>query len=147
MCFAFGGFLFYASVVVPTGSRILGSTTQGFVTREVTNVLNLASLGCALLLGWELWASWKQRSPIVRRALLGLDLWMAVCSLALMGLHVRMDRGLLVEQMAVLDTEAFYGLHRIYLWLSTLGWLASLPTMALLFCNRSAAGFHEGQAG
>ena len=33
-----GGFLFYAAVVVPVGTRVLGSETeQGFITQSVTN--------------------------------------------------------------------------------------------------------------
>lgn len=37
-----GGFFFYAAVVVPIGSDVLGSPiTQGFVTQEVTRWLNI----------------------------------------------------------------------------------------------------------
>src|SRR5260370_16274673 len=49
-----GGFTFYAAVVVPVGQDVLGShLAQGFITRQVTNYLNLAG-GLALgILGWE----------------------------------------------------------------------------------------------
>ena len=36
-----GGFLFYAAVVVPTGTDVLGSIGQGRVTRHVTDWMNV----------------------------------------------------------------------------------------------------------
>lgn len=38
-----GGFMFYGGVVVPVSSRILGSDLeQGWITRSVTNYLNVS---------------------------------------------------------------------------------------------------------
>jgi len=46
-----GGFTFYASVVVPVGSDFLGShVDQGWITRSVTNYLNLS--GAVALALW-----------------------------------------------------------------------------------------------
>jgi hypothetical protein len=46
-----GGLTFYASVVVPTGARILHShTKQGFITQEVTNWINVTGMVAGLLL-------------------------------------------------------------------------------------------------
>lgn len=46
-----GGFMFYGGVVVPVGSRILGSDLeQGWITRSVTNYLNVA--GAVALALW-----------------------------------------------------------------------------------------------
>ena len=48
-----GGFTFYAAVVVPIGQENLGHEEQGFITREVTNYLNLAGAAALLLLAWD----------------------------------------------------------------------------------------------
>ena len=42
LMFWLGGFTFYASIVVPIGTRVLGNSSrrQGFITREVTRQLN-----------------------------------------------------------------------------------------------------------
>ena len=51
-----GGFMFYGSVVVPVGGRILGSETeQGFITQSVTNYLNLAGAVCLIVCLEHLW--------------------------------------------------------------------------------------------
>ena len=47
-----GGFTFYSAVVVPIGSDLLGSgRDQGFITRSVTNYLNLAGVAALALSG------------------------------------------------------------------------------------------------
>ena len=45
-----GGLTFYALIVVPIGTDILGSTGQGFITQRVTNQLNLVASGVLVLL-------------------------------------------------------------------------------------------------
>src|SRR5438067_11181166 len=47
-----GGFTFYSAVVVPLGQDIFGKR-QGFLTREVTDYLNLAGAIALLLLAWD----------------------------------------------------------------------------------------------
>lgn len=50
-----GGFTFYGGVVVPVGSAVLGSDReQGFITRQVTNYLNLAGAVALAIWGWDL---------------------------------------------------------------------------------------------
>ena len=50
-----GGFTFYGGVVVPVGSAVLGSEReQGFITRQVTNYLNLAGAVALAVWGWDL---------------------------------------------------------------------------------------------
>jgi hypothetical protein len=52
-----GGFTFYGGVVVPVGSDVLGSEReQGFITRSVTNYLNLAGTVALAVWGWDLTA-------------------------------------------------------------------------------------------
>jgi hypothetical protein len=119
-----GGFTFYAAVVVPIGAEVLEShTKQGFITRQVSNWLNVAGAAGLLLLAWDMavcrdavrwrgglrWAAWSV-------ALLTLG--------ALAVLHLRLDELLEPEQMRILEREQYRDLHRIYLWTSTIQWAA-----------------------
>lgn len=127
LAFSFGGFLFYAGVVVPAGTSVLGPTDQGFVTQLVTRILNLSVLVTLLLLTWDIVVSLRNRSPAANRCLVVCAILIGLSCLTLMWLHLRLDSMLDTEKSAVLDDEAFYGLHRIYLWTSTVQWLCSLP--------------------
>jgi hypothetical protein len=50
-----GGFTSYGGVVVPVGSAVLGSEQEpGFITRSVTNYLNLAGAVALAVWGWDL---------------------------------------------------------------------------------------------
>lgn len=132
LSFSFGGFLFYASVVVPIGSRVLDTTTQGFVTRQVTNVLNWATAATVCLLFWEALASKSSRSSTGRRGVMVCAIAIASGTAVLMWLHIRMDGLLNPTDFTVNDSEQFYTLHRAYLWVSTLQWLCSLPVLWIL---------------
>jgi hypothetical protein len=120
----FGGFTFYVTFVVPIGTEVLGSArNQGFITQQVTNWLNFVC-GCALLLmlvetiGGAMAASKRGRwIEIVMLLLIGGFL------IALIWLHPIMDEMIIVENEAITDEARFYGLHRIYLWLSTFQWV------------------------
>jgi hypothetical protein len=128
MMFWQGGFMFYGGVVVPVGGRILGSeTTQGFITQSVTNYLNLAGAVCL-----SLWLEhlWHDRRHGVSQLEWGIWSFAAVSAIVLAGIHVKMDRMLIVESSSVLDPEWFGRFHKLYIWTSSLQWLASL---ALLF--------------
>ena len=49
-----GGFTFYALVVVPTGHQVLRSKVrQGFITQQVTNQLNVLGAVTLALLLWQ----------------------------------------------------------------------------------------------
>lgn len=132
LSFSFGGFLFYAGVVVPIGTQVLDPTTQGFVTQRVTNAINVATLVTASLILLDV--------HFRRRAYGGSRTWGTVlcsalillCSVVLFSLHAIMDRQLDAENLVVEDSTRFYGLHRIYLRVSTLQWLASLPIFWML---------------
>lgn len=135
--FAFGGFLFYAGVVVPIGSDVTDTTTQGFVTQRVTRILNIANTVAVVMLSWELWAS---AATSRRRSLTVMTICtmlIAVCTAALFWLHLQLDALVVPIDMEVVDHELFYQRHRLYLWTSTVLWLATLP-IVWVFANRSA---------
>jgi hypothetical protein len=112
-----GGFLFYASVVVPVGSAVLGShAAQAVVTQPVTNYLNLGGGIALVLLLWDVLASPRPRRT---RGLLWTAL--AVTLAVLVALHPVLDKHF-VPSEGIADPETFRPLHRLYLWVSTLQW-------------------------
>jgi hypothetical protein len=117
-----GGFAFYAAVVVPMGEQVFGSPLeQGFVTRRVTNYLNLAGAVALALSLWDVLAA-KRRT---RRRMLA---WSAMSLILLLQiwLHPRLDRLLDAETMSVLDPDRFYAVHRVYLIASAVQWGCAL---------------------
>lgn len=126
-----GGFMFYGGVVVPVGAAVLGSDReQGFITRSVTNYLNLAGVVALAVWGWDLSAG-RGMSPGARR--LGWTIWAGlVLSLALLAwLHLRLDELLDPEDILVLDRPLFRSRHSGYLFISTVQWAGCLLLSAL----------------
>ncbi len=116
-----GGFTFYTSIVVPIGTNRLGRVEQGFITREVTEHLNVAGVIALLVMGWDLVAA---RDPSRFRNRLRMGLWVLlwVGLAGLFWMHQRMDGLLDASDSSVRDAKAFYPLHRVYLWISTGQW-------------------------
>ena len=129
-----GGFTFYGAAVVPVLHDVLDHWQAGGITRRVTDTLN--AVGAATLALWWLGA-WLDRSrgPAgPRRARAGL---LAACTAtltALVALHVVMDARLDAGRL-----RGFYPLHRLYLWISTLQWLAQLGLLAVAPADRDGA--------
>lgn len=133
--FAFwqGGFVFYAGVVVPIGAEELGDSVQGFITRRVTQGLNLA--GVAAL---GLWAVDGLLNPPRGKKLgvLVLTLGLLVAMQAyLIWLHPKMDQMLDPATISVENRPLFRIRHKLYLWTSTFLWLGSLVWLWLAVTN------------
>lgn len=128
MALWFGGFTFYALVVVPTGHQVLGSKVrQGLITQRVTHQFNvLAGVTLAVLL-WQLVAS-REAGRVTGSRRMAWISWavMAVSLAALVWLHPQMDALIDTSHRVVLDDDRFYSLHRVYLIVATVQWLASL---------------------
>ncbi len=122
-----GGFAFYAAVVVPMGEQVLSSPIeQGFVTRRVTNYLNMAGAAALPLLAWDLVSCRKMvRGRILTWAAMGLVLLLQVA------LHPRLDEVLDAKAMNVLDQDKFYVMHQVYLIASAVQWFSSLAFVGL----------------
>lgn len=114
-----GGLTFYSLVVVPIGSEVFGTTAQGFVTQRVTHWLNGIGLVTLVLLLWNLIAA-------RRRLLIATWLLMASCLAGLAMLHGSLDALLDPQSQSVHDAERFYNLHRAYLLITAVQWLAGL---------------------
>jgi hypothetical protein len=126
-----GGFTFYAAVVVPVGQDVLGShRVQGFVTRQVTNYLNLAGAVALPILAWDV-AATRDGCARRRRARWAAWVGMALTLGALAWLHPRMDALLDGRTFTILDPETFTVAHRWYLHTSTAQWACALAYGAL----------------
>jgi hypothetical protein len=120
-----GGFLFYVSVVVPIGQRVLGSDlNQGLITRQVTNYLNLAGAVALVFLAWD--AAMSADRPTLRRLrwLSWLAMFLALGLLA--WLHGLLDQLIDLDGVRILDRRLFHVQHRSYLWVSTAQWACGI---------------------
>lgn len=112
-----GGTTFYAIVVVPTGTRLLGSIQQGMLTEQVTRQLNWLGVGCLLVL---LPALWKSRATAASWLVLAATL------AALFWLHPRIAVFIDHANHLVTNPAAFYQWHRAYLLVTAVQWIAGL---------------------
>ncbi len=114
-----GGLTFYAGFVVPIGSRVTDTTTQGFVTQRVTVWLNVLALLTVALFG-----------PTLKRERWRVRLSWGVVAISLpfaFWVHVSLSRMLDLETQSVLaDANVFYQRHQVYLWLTVAQWLGGL---------------------
>jgi hypothetical protein len=117
-----GGFLFYAGVVVPVGTDVLGSSAaQGVVTQQVTTWLNRIGVVALAVLAWDVSATQAYRRT-------RWTTWggMAVCLAALFLLHAVLDANFDPARRSSPDPAAFRLVHGAYLWVSTAQWLVGL---------------------
>jgi hypothetical protein len=130
-----GGFLFYAAVVVPIGTDVLGSSlAQGRITRLVTNWLNLFGLVAVAIFAWEFLEA-PAASKRVRRWLWGMWLIFAGGLGALFLIHIRLEGLVDFNEETIEDLTLFHLWHRTYLWISTIQWVAGLLFTALLMSS------------
>jgi hypothetical protein len=131
-----GGFTFYAGIVVPIGQRVLGSATaQGFVTQPVSDRINLIGAIVIVMLGWNLVSARRAASPRVRRVLVISWVVLAIAQLVLFVLHPRLDGMLdLTTRSIAVDRSVFYAMHRVYLLVATAQWLAAIVHASAVGC-------------
>ena len=123
----FGGFTFYAAVVVPDLHEALGGLETGEISRRVSFVLNAIG-GAAVTLGWLRVATDRGarsgRRGLARVLLLGVTTALLVGLVAFhRHLGVRLDSG---ESLST-----FRPVHEFYLILSTIQWAANLGLLAI----------------
>ncbi len=109
-----GGITFYALVVVPIGTDLIGSTEQGFITQRVTWWHNWLAVAMSGYLSMSAW----------RRKQLGWWLLAAALVAVTVGLwsvHWQLTSLLDAEEGGV--PSSFYAKHAVYLWLTTVEWL------------------------
>jgi hypothetical protein len=113
-----GGFTFYAAVVVPVGTDVLGAADrQAAITRQVAHTINLTGAVALALFAWDILAT--------RRLRLGRGLaWagMAACLVVLFALYQHLDRMFHGEEAYLDSRAAFRPWHRTYLWTISVQW-------------------------
>jgi hypothetical protein len=132
-----GGFLFYASVVVPVGQQLTSHREQGFLTQQVTDYLNLSGVVALLPLAWDGVVS---SDPSLRRRLWRWAAWLGMAlTLALLAwLHPHLDVLLDRSALSIADRPLFRDRHRAYLWISTVQWaLAMMYAVLMLIAWRT----------
>ncbi|MDB5308179.1 MAG: hypothetical protein JWO38_2381 [Gemmataceae bacterium] len=121
-----GGFLFYAAFVVPAGTEVLGSTAaQGAVTTRVADALNLCGVIGLAAVAWDLSLT---RDPAARRTAARWWCWgVAVgCQCLLFVFHELLDSYMDPGRRYIVVIPPFRPVHRTYLWVSTVQWVACL---------------------
>jgi len=110
-----GGLTFYALVVVPIATDVVGASDQGLITQRVTAVLNVTAIASLALLGWDL---------VVRhrRGLWVTWLTMVACQAVLFLLHRTLGGMLAGGLEAEADHGRFYQWHRFYLIVTAVQW-------------------------
>jgi hypothetical protein len=127
--FWLGGFVFYAAVVVPIGTDVLGSRIeQGFITRHVSYWINVSGAIALVVFALDLLMPPRR----LRYGMLSLWAAMAIAQVILFWLHPRMDILMNVDEHRVLQRSDFRPMHRIYLWTHTVQWLIGCIYLALL---------------
>ncbi len=127
-----GGLSFYAIVVVPIGTEIIGSVEQGFITQQVTWWHNWILAFLVACLGIE---------ALCRRSKL---LFAVVASLLVVDLILFIDHAYLTSQMDFVRKSVlsrFYSQHGFYLWITAAEWSVgiAIPFVLRLTTNETAA--------
>ena len=133
-----GGLSFYAVVVVPIGTDIIGSVEQGFITQRVTqwhNGLSGLFLVCLLI------EACRRRSP----ALWGIAAVLAIINIALVVWHAQLTGMIDFQQHAV--PGSFYSQHAIYLWMTACEWLLGMAMPISIFPIAEQVKSRSGQHG
>lgn len=122
-----GGFTFYAEIVIPTASHVLGSHRQvGFITQQVTHWLNLIGIAALAVFLWNLLAEWPRQPARRRLCLAGAWATMLLSHVGLFATHPFIDRLLDAQTRGISDFDRFENLHTVYLGFATLQWFAAL---------------------
>jgi hypothetical protein len=136
-----GGFTFYAAIVVPIGTDVLGSKAeQGRITRQVAFDINLTGAIALAVLAWDVVATPSPRTMRWGRRLTWFA--MAVALGVLFLLHGRLDSMFNPDDLFIADRPTFRMLHRAYLWVSTVQW-----GCAILFAMATLAAWQVADRG
>ena len=114
-----GGLCFYAVVVVPIGTELIGSVEQGFITQRVTQWHN--GLSGLFLVSLLIEAS---RSRSRSRELWAIVVVLAIIDIALVVWHAKLTGMMDFPQQSV--PGSFYTQHAIYLWITATEWLLGM---------------------
>jgi hypothetical protein len=133
MAFWWGGLTFYGLVVVPIGVDVLGGATeQGFVTRQVSNWINLSGAVTLVVLLIAGATTWNGAGRIAKATLAVSWLVMAAAQTVLAMLHPRLNAMLNIQSQSISDPATFHPLHEFYLTVTGVQWFAGLLHLLVL---------------
>ena len=113
-----GGLTFYALIVVPIGTEMLGSVEQGFVTQQVTRALNVIGTVMLILL-------FINAARARQRAQWFTWIMLVVIQAALFFDHAYLSAAL-DPATRTTTVPNFYDRHRVYLFLTAAQWACGL---------------------
>ena len=118
-----GGFTFYAAVVVPQGMAILGDHVQmGLITQSVTIYLNRIG-SIALITSFVILIVNKRIERNYLQTIGWEWLLLVIFQVILFNLHSKLSSMILIELPEINLQEGFYNIHRIYLLISSVIWI------------------------
>lgn len=121
-----GGFLFYAAVVVPAGTDVLGSAAaQGTITARVTDTMNVLAIISLALLALDLRLT---TDPNDQRTTLRWWCWSIalLCQGLLFYFHELLDAFMDPVRTRIVIGPPFRPVHRLYLWTISAQWFSCL---------------------
>ncbi len=118
-----GGLTFYAIVVVPIGTELIGSVDQGFITQQATWWHNCILFCFVVCLAIE---SIARRS----RLLSGLAAALLLINLLLILDHAHLTTHMDFDQRTV--PTHFYARHATYLWITAIEWCLGIISLFAL---------------
>jgi hypothetical protein len=136
LAFWWGGLTFYSLVAVPIGVDVLGGAVeQGFITRLVTQWINLSGAATIAILIGATCTLWRRVGILARSTLAATLATMATAQAILFALHPKLDAMLDLRNQSVGDPQAFHPLHEFYLTVTGVQWFAGLIYfLTLLIC-------------
>jgi hypothetical protein len=136
-----GGFTFYAAIVVPIGTDVLGSAAaQGQITRQVAARINQSGIVALAVFALDIAVTRSKRGLKIGRWAAWLG--MVAIMVALMMLYPHLDHmfhGEIAQFDNAAERAAFRPWHRLYLWTISVQWgIAVLFALLTLAAWRSA---------
>lgn len=118
-----GGFSFYAAVVVPQGMAILGDHVKmGLITQSVTIYLN--AIGSIALISSLFFLIVNKRTEINYLQTIGWEwILLVIFQAILFYLHSKLTHMISIGLPEINLQKGFYTIHRIYLLISSVIWI------------------------
>ncbi|MEJ7593260.1 MAG: hypothetical protein WKF77_17080 [Planctomycetaceae bacterium] len=131
-----GGLCFYAIVVIPIGTEVVGTVEQGFVTQQVTQWHNGLSIVFLICLGIEAYLRSSRTLWATGAALL-------VINIGLVAWHYRLTTMMDFQDQTV--PSNFYSEHAVYLWITASEFFIGLTLPIWLFAQPRAVESRANQ--
>jgi hypothetical protein len=130
-----GGFAVYTSAVISIGHRHFPGRSFGFVTAEVTSVLQILSLVAIALCAISLACEWRHLPIGYRWAFASVGLVMLGLLAGSYLVHATLDAVLDADARQIRDPERFDPLHERYELVASLHWGFGLLYLGILIAS------------